>query len=199
MRAADPFRRLRRAPGRPPRGRAHRWTEIDVARVIVASEDLPKCADGSTPHRVPLFVYKHVPGWRKNKYYTEYPAVAPFVDLARGWVPGSPARTPAEPSVLPHSRSLGLRWVERLAIDGRGQGVSLWHPAAREASRPAGAWRAHKHAGGQGGLVFRRRLATDHVAPSRLVRARARPSRAGSTHCPDAGWSYIASSGGSAT
>ena len=61
---------------------------MDVARVIVASEDLPKCADGSTPHRVPLFVYRDVGGWRKTRYYTEYPTTEAFVDLSRGWVPG---------------------------------------------------------------------------------------------------------------
>lgn len=174
--------------------------------MIVASEVLPKCADGSTPHRVPLFVYRDVSGKPKTAFYTEYPAAEAFVDLPRGWVPGPPRARRRHPRLVRTRGPLGHRWVERLAIHGRGQGVSLWHRDAPEASRPAGPWRAHEHAGGKGRLGFRRGLATDHVAPARLVRALARsatqlrPRGARSPSlCPRAGWRCIASSGGSAT
>ena len=63
--------------------------------MIVASEVLPKCADGSTPHRVPLFVYRDVSGKPKTAFYTEYPAAEAFVDLPRGWVPGPPRARPS--------------------------------------------------------------------------------------------------------
>ena len=78
---------------------AHRWTEMDVARVVASSTDVPKNADGTPARRVPLFVFRDYPGWKKTDYYTEYPHCEAFVDLPRGWVPG-PLRVPAGRSVL---------------------------------------------------------------------------------------------------
>lgn len=76
-----------------------RWTEMDVARVIASSTDVPKNADGTPARRVPLFVFRDYGGWKKTDYYTEYPHCEAFVDLPRGWVPGS-QRFPVGHSVL---------------------------------------------------------------------------------------------------
>ena len=111
------------------------------------------------------------------------------------------------PPRLAHSRSIGRRRAERRAVVRRGQGVSPWHPHGAEASWPVGARRAHEHTGGKGRLGLRRRRDTDHARPSRLVRVRARVGAclahactAGFRHsAPTAGWSFIGSSGGSAT
>ena len=76
---------------------ARRWTEIDLGWLASSETLLPPRADGSPERRVPVLVIEEVKGWRSTKFFTFYPALAPFLDIPSTHIAGASVAMPGGP------------------------------------------------------------------------------------------------------